>query len=49
MWEDMFQCGETSASIHTNSNDKKKDELCDTIKDYMEVETEPNVYEQYEE
>ena len=28
---------------------KAKDELRDSIKDDMEVETEPNVYEQYEE
>ena len=28
---------------------KAGDELCDSIKDDMEVETEPNVYEQYEE
>ena len=44
----MFKCGETSDSIHKNSNDKMKDELSNTIKDDMEVETEPNVYEQYE-
>ena len=48
MWGDMSKCRETSASIHKNSNDKKKDELHDTIKDNMEVETEPNVYEQYD-
>ena len=45
----MSKCGETSASIHKNSNDKKKDELCDTIKDDMEVETEANVYEPFDE
>ena len=46
----MSKCGETflNASLHKNSNDKMKDELCDTIKDDMEVGTEPNVYEQYE-
>ena len=29
--------------------DNVKDELCDTIKDDIEVETEPNFHEQYEE
>jgi hypothetical protein len=29
--------------------DDAKDELCDTIKVDMKVETEPDVYEQYEE
>ena len=44
----MFKCGETSACIHKNSNDKMKDELCDKIKDNMEVETEPKYVKQVE-
>ena len=35
--------------IITMSTDDVKDELHDTIKDDMEVETKPKAYEQYEE